>query len=187
MTADLHAWAIRLFTRARDAIARGRLRGGRWLLATSATLLVACATPASVAPGASAEQVSAILGRPTAVYNLPDGSQRWYYPQGGVQQQAWMLDFDGAGRLVAVNQVHSEVFFAKIVVDRDTEADVLRLLGPPAWVERYGPSRRTGWVYPYAPNPMWNFVTTVIFDAGGTVRSVQGGPDPRFDGGDRLR
>lgn len=187
MTADLRAWSKRLFTWARDAMARARLRGGRWLLAPSATLLVACATPASVAPGASAEQVTATLGRPTAVYNLSAGGQRWYYPQGGVQQQAWMLEFDRAGKLVANDQVHSVEFFAKVVVDRDTEADVTRLLGPPAWTEHYGPMGLVGWVYPYLEQGWWYSVMTVMFDKNGVVRRVQSGPDPRFGGGENFR
>ncbi|MFN9478242.1 MAG: hypothetical protein ACK6C0_01985 [Betaproteobacteria bacterium] len=152
----------------------------------SVALLAACATPASVPLGASESQTVATLGRPAAVFELPDGGRRLYYPLGGAQQFAWMLEFDREGRLVANDQVHSEVFFAKVRIDRDTRDDVLRLLGPPAWTEYYGPSRRTGWVYPYAPNSMWNFITTVIFDEAGVVRSVQGGPDPRFDrGGNR--
>jgi hypothetical protein len=161
----------------------GRHALWRWLIGASVVLLAACATPGGVAPGATEAQVAATLGRPTAVYALTDGGQRWYYPQGGVQQQAWMLDFDRGGRLVANNQVHRVEFFAKIVVDRDTEADVTHLLGPPAWTEHYGPMGLTGWVYPYLEQGWWTSVTTVMFDRNGVVRRVQSGPDPRFAGG----
>jgi hypothetical protein len=155
----------------------------RLLLSGGVALLAACATPAAMQPGMDQGQVVAALGRPAAIFELPEGGQRFHYPQGGIQQQAWMLDFDRDGRLIANNQVHSDVFFAKVRIDQDSQQDVLRLLGPPAWTEQYPFNGLTGWIYPYAPNPMWAFVTTVMFDQAGIVRRVEGGPDPRFDRG----
>ncbi len=155
----------------------------RLLAIGTVALLAACATPAGMAPGMVEAQVVAALGQPAAIFELPDGTRRYYYPQGGLQQQAWMLDFDRAGRLVANNQVHSEAFFAQIRIDKDTQQEVLRLLGPPAWTQRYAFNGLTGWIYPYSPNPMWAFVMTVMFDEAGIVRRVEGGPDPRFDRG----
>ena len=149
----------------------------------AAALLAGCATPASVRPGMSASQVIGEFGTPAARHRLPDGAERLEYPQGGLQQQTWMIDVDARGRVTAVHQVMTLPAFGELRVGIDRQEDVLRAFGRPWRIEHYRASGLTAWLYPYREAEIWNSMMAVHFDAAGRIERVQNGPDPRFLGG----
>ena len=149
----------------------------------AAALLAGCATPASVRPGMSASQVIGELGAPAARHGLPDGAERLEYPQGGLQQQTWMIDIDARGRVTAARQVMTLPAFGELRVGIDRQDDVLRAFGRPWRIEHYRASGLTAWLYPYREAEIWNSMMAVHFDAAGRIERVQNGPDPRFLGG----
>lgn len=160
----------------------GAIRSGAaWLLALA--LLAGCATPASVRPGMLATEVISQFGAPAARHRLPDGAERLEYPQGGLQQQTWMVDIDAGGRVTAVRQVMTLEAFGQLRVGVDREEDVLRAFGRPWRIEHYRASGLTAWLYPYREAETWNSMMAVHFDAAGRIERVQNGPDPRFLGG----
>lgn len=160
----------------------------RSLLLPLLVLLAACATPGQIAPGTAEAEVVSRLGRPNAVYELPDGGRRLEYGDRTLQQQAWMIDIDRAGRVTQVRQVHTMANFASLRIGKDTTADVQRECGLPWEIQYYRLSGLTAWLYPYVEDGIWNSMMAVLFDANGVVHGIQNGPDPRFlGGGDRGR
>ncbi|MES2384879.1 MAG: hypothetical protein V4593_10050 [Pseudomonadota bacterium] len=107
------------------------------LLACAALWLAGCSVfpISSVKPGMSREEVTAVMGAPTAVVNLQQGSRLQYSGQPG-GQFAFMVDLDAAGRVASVRQVLTEKDFERITPGSWTEADVLREFGRPALVGR---------------------------------------------------
>ena len=110
----------------------------RLLLAFAAALLSACAiTPFGgfdVAPGTPREAVIARMGAPYRVVRLANG-ERLQYSMQPVGQQAWMVDLDGAGKVVQARQVLTETNFHRIEPGKWTREDVEREFGRPAWID----------------------------------------------------
>jgi hypothetical protein len=148
-------------------------------------VLAACATPQQIAPGTPESEVVARLGRPNAVYDLPEGGKRLEYGDRSLMQEAWMVDLDPAGRVTQVRQVHSVEVFSRLRVGKDTKEVVLRELGQPWEIQYYRLSGLTAWMYPYKEDGIWNSMMAINFDDRGILHSTQNGPDPRFLGGDR--
>ena len=149
----------------------------------SGLVLVACAMPDSLKPGATEADVLGKFGKPDSSFVAPDGSKRFEYNRGEFMQRSWMVDLDGNGSVVRVDQVRDEAHFARLQPGTDNENSVRRALGTPWKVEYYPPSKLTGWLYPYRESGVWNSVMTVMFDPSGTFQRAESGPDPRFLGG----
>ncbi len=149
-------------------------------LALAAAVLAGCASPASIQPGASESELAARFGRPDSEFALPGGGKRLEYNRGEFMQRSWMVDLDGTGRVVSVDQVRDEAHFALLKPGDDDKDSVRRALGTPWKVEYYPPSRLTGWLYPYREAGVYNSVMTVMFDPQGVLRRAESGPDPRF-------
>lgn len=149
----------------------------------AAALLSGCATPASVQPGMSSSEVIGRVGQPAARHALPGGAQRLEYPEGGLQQQTWMIDVDAAGRVATARQVKTLENFGRLRVGIDQQDDVLREFGTPWRIEHYHFSGLTAWLYPHLELGVWQSMMAVHFDAKGRIERVQNGPDPRFLGG----
>jgi hypothetical protein len=155
----------------------------RILAALALLLLAACATPASVTPGAAEASVLQRLGKPLAVHALPDNMRRLEYEAGGLSQLTWMIDVDPSGRVARVEQVHSLASFNRLRSGVDNLESVRRALGTPWMEQRFTLSKLTGWSYPYVENGMWNSVMTMLFDEHGVLVRQESGPDQRFLGG----
>ena len=87
-------------------------------------------------------QLLSRLAPQTAVHLLAQG-ERLQYSQQPAGTQVHNLDFDGAGRLVRVEQALQPAVFGQIVLNRWTGADVEQLLGKPGLIERF--RTRTCW------------------------------------------
>ena len=114
-------------------------------------LLSGCAlrpyAPTGVHPGDTREQVLQAMGPPTAVYTMPDGHQRLEYNHMPAGRQTYMIDLDGAGRVVKWENVLDENHFAAIQPGMGSQ-DVLRLIGPPTYTWHYfRPRPATTWLY----------------------------------------
>jgi hypothetical protein len=142
-----------------------------------------CATPAGIMPGTSAQDVVTRLGPPVAEYRMDNGIRRLEYSGGGLQQEAWMVDVDRDGRVIASTQVHTLQYMMQVPVGAEA-AEVRRRLGAPWKIQHYRLSGVTAWLYPHVENGLFNSMMGVMFDAQGKVQRVENGPDPRFLGGD---
>lgn len=160
-----------------------RSRRGTAAVLIAGALLAGCATPVSVQPGASAAEVIGKFGAPAARHRLANGTERLEYPEGGLQQQTWMIDVDASGRVTSARQVMTEETFGELRVGINDRDDVLRTLGRPWRIEHYRASGLTAWLYPYREANVWNSVMAVHFNAAGRIERMQSGPDPRFLGG----
>ncbi len=88
----------------------------KMLLAAAASMLAACATPPSLAPGTTLDQARAKLGNPTGSYSLPGGGTRLQYSNQPFDQSVWNADFDAQGRLARVEQMMSDAAFSQSAV-----------------------------------------------------------------------
>lgn len=136
---------------------------------TLTTLLLACAALwlsgcsifpiSSVKPGMSREQVTALMGAPTAAVKLEQGTRLQYSGQ-PAGQYAFIVDLDTAGRVASVRQVLTEKEFQRIEPGKWSRSDVLREFGRPAREDRvrswngdiltyrwYGMQNMFYWVY----------------------------------------
>lgn len=156
-------------------------------IALAAALLAGCATPNASLIGADRAAVEARQGSTSAQFPLAAGGERWIYPPGGFQQQAWGIDFDAQGRVVAVTQLKTGERFAKVRIDSDTQAEILRDFGRPRITQPFPLVQQVGWMYPYLENGIWNSEMAIYFDAQGIVRRIENGPDPRYLGGQNDR
>lgn len=151
-----------------------------------AIAVAGCATPAQLPAGTDQAAVLSKVGAPAERHPLPAG-ERWVYPSGGLNQETWMVDLDGAGRVAQVRQVLAMDSFMKVRTGLDTAADVRRALGPPRMVQEFARVKLTAWLYAYKEDGIWNSEMAIYFDPQGIVRKLENGPDPRFlrDGNDR--
>jgi hypothetical protein len=147
-------------------------------------ILLGCAMPDSIKPGAAESDVLGRLGKPEGEFALADGTRRLEYNRGEWMQRAWMVDLDREGRVARVDQVRDEAHFARLQPGSDDQSSVRRALGTPWKIEYYPPSKLTGWLYPYRESGVFNSVMTVMFDPSGVFRRAENGPDPRFLGND---
>jgi hypothetical protein len=141
-------------------------------------LLAACATPASLSPGASIDQARATLGRPTAQIALPDGGTRLQYSGQPWNQSVWNADFDASGRLRSSEQMMSDAAFLRVRAGQDTQADVLRDFGPPADSFTYRLKNETAYMYRYYTHGGFKAAMFVYFDPAGVVKRTETGLDP---------
>jgi len=116
------------------------MRSLRYLLPlTAAVLLAGCAAgpwnSMNVPPGTPGGQVVAMAGTPTRVVPLPNGGQRMQYSMQPLGREAYMVDIDASGRVVASYQALNEANFNRIEPGTWTRADIEREFGPPAWVD----------------------------------------------------
>jgi len=126
------------------------MRLSRLPAAAAVLLLAACAGPWStmnIPPGTPGAEVMAHAGRPTRIVPLPNGGQRLQYSLQPLGREAYMVDTDASGRVVASYQALNEANFNRIEPGKWTRADVEREFGPPAWVD--GVASWNGPIYTY--------------------------------------
>ena len=148
----------------------------RFLAAAAALLMASCASydGHSLAPGASAEQVRAVMGTPTSAWR--DGAgEVLEYARGPEGSHTYFVRLDGAGRMVGIDQVLNDATFNRIEIGRTTRDDVLHLIGHPA--SSMTVRGLEWWDYRYQQGgPKMRF--NVAFDASGIVRRVERLMDP---------
>jgi len=147
-------------------------------LATAALALAGCATPQSLAPGATLEQARATLGNPTARHSLAGGGTRLQYSNQPFDQSVWNADFDAQGRLARVEQMMSDAAFARVQSGRDTGHDVLREFGQPAQTFVYTLRNESAWMYRYLTHGGFKAAMFIYFDPSGVVKRTETGLDP---------
>ena len=153
------------------------------ILLTTQVLVAGCAAVAGGPPPLPGEAVDAVvnkLGRPTAVYPLPDG-QEFEYAKGPFGQQTYMARFGLDNRLRSFEQVLTGEKFATIKLNSATHEDVLRAIGRPAETSHVRLNNYEVWSYRYKESGVWNSMMHVHFDEAGIVRLMQNGPDPMYD------
>ena len=106
------------------------------LLALSAGCAIGPYSPRGVPPGASRDAVLRIMGPPTGTYTMPDGHERLEYNHMPAGRQTFMVDLDATGHMARWENVLDEAHFNAIQPGM-TPADVLRLIGPPAFTSLY--------------------------------------------------
>ena len=159
-------------------------------LATAVALILtlsACAPLVRRGPavGTPLAEVTARLGKPTAVYPEPDGGQVLEYRGQPMGQFQHMARIKPDGTLASFEQVLTSENFGKVKVDQWTKDDILRHFGQPAEISAVGFHNYEVWSYRYKEAGVWNSMMHVHFDQQGVVRQMLNGPDPRYD--DRFR
>jgi hypothetical protein len=148
-----------------------------------AALLAGCAiapySPNGVPPGASRAEVERIMGPPTGVYTMADGHERLEYNHMPFGKHTFMIDLDASGRVAHWENVLDEKHFDAIQPG-ETEADVLRQIGPPSFKWHYVLPRPGGntWLYRFETIQRCT-VFELSFDAA-TGKVIDGAypPDP---------
>ena len=150
----------------------------------AALALGACAgyDPSQLRPGQSVDEVTRLMGNPTALYALPGGAQRIEYARGPFGRQTYMVDTDAGGRVSGWSQVLTEANF-NALPNGITRDELLRRLGTPGERHRIGWQQRDLWAWRYPTNDCLWF--TVSLDRGQRVVDSGYAIDPRCDAGDR--
>lgn len=149
-----------------------------FLLAGALCVLAACATPQSLAPGATVDEARAKLGNPTGNYSLASGGTRLQYSNQPFDQSVWNADFDAQGRLARVEQVMNDAAFARVRSGKDNREDVLRDFGAPAQTFDYRLRDESAWMYRYYTHGGFKAAMFIYFDPAGIVKRTETGLDP---------
>src|SRR6267154_5667503 len=135
---------------------------------------------ADLKPGQSMlDDVRASMGEPVARWADPDGSLQLSYPRGPAGYHSFMVYLDAAGRLRRIDNVMDEASFNRISKGM-TEAEVVRVLGPPvpAWTKYFEARRELVWEWRYCNDWSQAARFDVFLDADqGTVRTSMGWPE----------
>jgi hypothetical protein len=144
-------------------------------------VLAACAAAPGPQPGQSRESVLQTWGPPTGRYALPEGRERLEYATGPWGRVTWMIDVDGAGRVLGATQVLNERHFADFQarVPGMEPAEVLRELGRPGERRKVGWQGGETWSWRYPTNDCLWF--QVSFDKALRATSAGYGIDPTCD------
>jgi hypothetical protein len=107
-----------------------------------ALLLTACAQPwQNYQAGADSSTITAKLGPPREVYDLPNGGKRLMWPTQPLGEVTTAADIDASGKIVNVRQVLDENEFYKAQIGTWTRKDVLINFGRPVDVPVHGGKR----------------------------------------------
>jgi hypothetical protein len=141
--------------------------------------------PKGPAPGTPLAEVTAKLGKPSAVYPEPDGGQVLEYRGQPMGQFQYMARIKPDGTLLSYEQVLTTENFARIEAKQWTRDQVLRNFGRPAEVLRSRLDDGEIWSYRYKEKGVWDSLMNVDFNARGTVLRVYNSADPLLD--DRFK
>ena len=115
-----------------------------------ALLLTACAQPwQNYQPGADSSTITAKLGPPREVYDLPNGGRRLMWPTQPLGEVTTAADIDASGKIVSVRQVLDENEFYKAQIGTWTRKDVLINFGRPVETSYFPLMKREVWTYRY--------------------------------------
>jgi hypothetical protein len=151
-----------------------------------ALLLSACAQPwQNYQPGADSSTVTAKLGPPREVYDLPNGGKRLMWPSQPLGETTVAADIDASGKIVNVRQVLDDNEFYKAQIGTWTRKDVLVNFGRPEETSYFPLMKREVWTYRYMESNVWYMLYSFYFDDKGVVQLTQKTPDPLHDPDDR--
>lgn len=114
-------------------------------------LLAACAGPGRLVPGQSDRNaVEQSMGTPAMRWRNEDGSEQWAYPTGPAGMRTFMVRLGPDGKLQSVTNVLEPDTLHTIRADM-TEAEVLRLIGPPTpqWTQYFKARDELVWEWRY--------------------------------------
>lgn len=143
-------------------------------------LLGSCASysGSGLEPGKSTgEDVEAVMGKPAAVREMPNGETVLWYPRLPYGGQSFATRLGRDGKLVAIEQRLTEENIARIKPNQSTADDVLDIIGPPYKVYPYPRMQREAWEYPLLPQPV-PFILYVQLSPDHVVREVFEIQDP---------
>jgi outer membrane protein assembly factor BamE (lipoprotein component of BamABCDE complex) len=100
-------------------------------------VLTGCAIPSAIKPGATAEELTQKLGKPTAVRPAPGGGESWEYAYGPEGTETWLFSVDQGRKVRTSTQLLTEERLRQVVAGKSSEADVRALLGEPRDITRY--------------------------------------------------
>ncbi|CAN7501926.1 hypothetical protein [Caballeronia sp. 15715] len=147
-----------------------------------ALLLTACAQPwQNYQAGADSSTITARLGPPREVYDLPNGGRRLMWPTQPLGEVTTAADIDASGKIVSVRQVLDENEFFKAQIGTWTRKDVLLNFGRPVETSYFPLMKREVWTYRYMEANYWYMMYSFYFDDQGTLRLTQKTPDPLHD------
>lgn len=129
--------------------------------------------------GVSTEkEVRAQFGEPASVFAEADGSQTFEYPRQPEGQTNYFITIGPDGKMSALRQVLTPANFAKVTPGLD-HAQVRRLLGRPAAMQRYELKQEEVWDWRYVEAPQQAKVFSVSFGPDGKVKGAASADDPR--------
>lgn len=147
-----------------------------------AMLVSACAQPwQNYQAGADVSTVTARLGPPLEVYDLPNGGKRLMWPTQPLGETTTAADIDAAGKVVSVRQILDENEFYKAQMGTWTRKDVLLNFGRPEETAYFPLMKRQVWTYRYMEAGVWYMMYNFYFDDQGVLRTTQKTPDPLHD------
>lgn len=124
--------------------------------------------------------VLARMGEPALRWRDADGSQQLAFPRGPAGVHTYMVFLAPDGRLMRIENVLDMRHFALLQPERHTQADVLRLFGPPfpGWTAYFKARDELVWEWRFCDD--WNRLARfdVLFDGtSGRVRTAYQRPD----------
>ena len=150
----------------------------RAVSAVCAVLLASCASydGSSLRQGATADEVRAAMGKPTATWR--DGaSEVLEYARGPEGLHTYLVYLDATGRLGEIRQVLDEKNFARIEIGKSTKEEVRRVIGGPGQTFVAARSGIEWWDYRYLDRSR-KMRLEVGFDGAGVVRQLERLVDP---------
>ncbi len=147
-----------------------------FLISVFMALTIAGCVSAPPLPGESQQQVVDRLGKPSAVYRVPDATML-EYATGPFGQFTYMARLGPDGRLVSYEQVLTDAKFATVMVGVTNKEEVMHTFGRPAETSYLSRQKLEVWTYRYKQSGVWDGMMHVHFDGQGVVRMMQGGPD----------
>jgi hypothetical protein len=146
--------------------------------------LAACAMPGAIKPGATANELTQKLGKPTEVRPGPDGGESWDYAYGPEGVQTWRFDLDRGRTVRASTQLLTEERLFRVVPGVTTEAGVRTLLGKPREIVKF--SEEVAWEWRVAIGPEYG-VYVVRFGPDGKASGINVLRDVKYDQRDTGR
>jgi hypothetical protein len=132
-----------------------------------AGVLAGCASPTAIKTGATADDLTQKLGKPTAVRPGPGGGEFWEYAYGPEGTETWLFGIDQGRTVRSSTQLLTEERLRQVVAGKSTEADVRALLGQPRDITRYRDT--STWEWRVAVGPAMGMYV-VHFGADGKAR-----------------
>ncbi len=140
---------------------------------TLCLLLTACAGPGQLVPGQSDRNaVEQAMGAPAMRWRNADGSEQLAYPTGPAGMRTYMAHLGANGKLISLHNALDPATLHSISAGM-SEAEVLRLIGPPTpqWTQYFKARDELVWEWRYCDDWSHSARFDVLFD--GTTHIVR--------------
>jgi len=142
------------------------------------TVLAGCALPSAIKPGATADELTQKLGKPTEVRPGPAGGESWDYAYGPEGVQTWRFDLDRGRTVQTATQLLTTERLQRVVTGSTTQEEVRILLGKPREIALLG--AETVWEWRVAMGPEYG-VYVVRFGSDGKALGYNVLKDFKYD------